>query len=148
MPAAPRISTGAIFAVDTAQNGTYQSVGQFVDGDFEIEVDVQPKDTQASGGQESVLAGLKQATITVSFYADYSDADAATFKTHHELWKDWGNGVKNNYRLSSSPGTSGAARRTIGGVIEEFERSWELGQTVKHQIKVRSSGALVKDTVP
>lgn len=148
MAATPRISTGAIVAVDTAQNGTYQSIGQVIDIDFEGETDIQPKDTQASTGQESVIPGFNTGSMTVAFFADYSDTEPATYKTHHELWKDWGAGTKNNYRISSSPGTSGAARRTFAGVIEEFERSWQLGQSIKHTLKVRISGTVTKDTVP
>lgn len=145
MAVVPRVSSGYALGCDRAGTTTFESVPGLVDVSIPQEAPAKDKSTQASGIR-AYLASLRSRSLSLSFRWDHADSTAST-TTHAELWTDFLNAVKGNWRLTFPPNPTTSDRLTCRGFISSIDIPSTLGEVVTASVELQLCGPPTWDTV-
>lgn len=156
MAVTPRLSTGFKFEVDPAGGSTFETI--FATVDFAINQRAPRQETTKQLTAASAIGirehkpGFRERTLAFSLRWDA--ADTQTGRTHHELWADWIEKKKGNWRLTNPPtgGTSvvptytGARTRTFLAIISRMHIRGTLGTIVTADVELTICKAVTEGT--
>lgn len=156
MAVTPRVSTGFKLEIDPAGGTTYETIFAHVDFDTRQTKPRQEKTKQLTAasaiGIREHLPGLTERTLAFSLRWDAGDTQ--TGRTHHELWADFLERKKPNWRLTYPPtgGTgvvptyTGARTRVFRAVFRSLRIRGTLGSVVTADVELQICGAVTEST--
>lgn len=158
MAVTQRISSGAIIEADSNSGGSEVAGGFVVVGaaattwgvvggvrDIQAPIDVEMVDAteQLSGGGMAYIGGFLDFVVTIDVHLDAKETQGAAFWTHHQIWQDAWNGIRRGYRITYSPGTTGAIQLSCLFLADKYVRTRAVGQKIMGTFTLQGCGSAV-----
>jgi len=169
MAVTQRVSSGAILEADSNAGGSeiaggfvvvgaaatvFGVVASVVDVTPSLDLEMLDDTLQATGGGRAFLGGFLGFDLSFTLDWDQKETQGAAIWTPHQIWQDFWNGIRRAYRLTFSPGTTGAVRLACLFLVDKISRPRPVGQILRHTVDLVgcgstvSGGPIVKDTKP